>query len=871
MEGGPLPPSAVGGVVLDLSYYEQITLQPLDNNTLLSISCVLVNASSAAVANGYGQFNGTISAPANLCNSQNCTTYQVTYGPVTVTPEVVPAGYGLQSSANGLDFRLSWVAGLASLALTPKGPTVPFAPGSTRPFSATPEMANGSVSPLDPVYQWTLSGAGWSFDAPSTGASAEIVAGPGAGTGTLSVSAEATAGNLTFDAPAVTVNLTRVVTAVENGSLARTVVDVDETDPVSVRAQGALGYSYRAEVDPGLGRANESGNCTTAPLSASTVEVDCSATVTYPAPGTARLSLEVTNGYSTATWSSPSVTVDPASALRVTPARPVGYPATSLTVGLAAANGTGDPPYGLACFDPGPAPPVCSRSAGPEWVFHATYAAAGNYSAAAWVVDSAGANRSVAVPVTIVDPLSLGPLSVPPAPAEAGLAYDLSAAVHGGALPAEAWWNASDLAAPVRVGPVGVDGVLSVPFVPPAAGPVTVSLTVRDALGETENASLALVVDPGPVASVTALTPASLPPTAVGQPVALAWRAWDALGEPVSAVTAPVDLVIENATGSPAPAWADVASLGELSGSPVGSFVVPPSAWNRGTLYLNLTPAVAGLLAVRLAGGGLEGSPVTLRVAPPDLLHLHLFAPEFAREGNRVNRTFWHVSDRSGGAVPGAYLTLQYEGPDGTTNTLLPIGWVAPGTTGLWVNYSYPSSPDGTVRLLDPAGDVLVGPVSLAPGPGGGPSLVGLPLPFVALPIAVVTGLAGASFVGRRRARELRVVFPTEEEEARRFAEGRAEVVEVVRSAGTADLATIAALWGEGPPPEDLDDWVQSLVADGTLTAAPGAEGSPGYSLAPSLPEPANPRVTIDPEALERAVAARNAVVDDDPPPAGPD
>ena len=863
VDGGPLSTPAANGVDLNVSYYEEVNVTYTVNDTPVSLNCVLVHVASAAVTDGYGHFNGTIVPPASGCGSEYCTFYSAPFGPVTVTPASLPAGYGLASSGSGLSFRLTWVAGLSSVTLAPEGSLIPFAPGSVRSFTATPWMANGSSSPLVAEFHWALSGTGWEFAVPSQQRSVDVVAGPDAGAGALSVWANATAATNTFTTPPVTVNLTSVPTTIENGSVGRTTVDVDEPEVVTVTAEGAYGYGYRAWVGTGPGLPGESENCTTSLRAPSVAEVDCSTNVTYSLPGTAELSVNVTNGFSNATWSSPPVRIDPAPALRATPSAPVGFPGITLPIVLAVANGSGDPPYGVACFDPGAAPLQCSSSGGPSWTFRPIYSTVGNYSATAWAIDSAGANRSVPIPVTVVDPLSVGSLEVSTTALEAGVSSNLSVAVTGGALPAEAWWNASDLAGPIHVGTIGGDGTIRTAFVPPAAGSVTVSLTVRDALGETEVASRTLLVAPGPPTSVTALTPSALPPTVVGRPVALAWQARDTLGEPTSGFGPSVRLVITNASGVSAPCWANVSHLGELSAAPTGAFVVPSGAWSGGTLYLNLTPAVAGLLTVDLEGAGLQGSSVRVSVAAPDLLHLRLFDPDVRHAGDRVNRTFWFVSDPAGDPVPGAYLTLEYVGPNGTTQTLLPIDWVAPGSTGVWVNYSLPASPDGSVRLLDAAGEVLVGPISLGPPAGAGAILVGPPLALVAVPVALVTGAASASFVARARWREIRVVLPNEEEEARRFAEGRAEVVEVVRSSGTVDLATIAAAWGIEPPLVDLDDWVRSLVADGTLITSMAEDGGLAYSLAPTSPEPETPRVTLDPEALERAVAARDAGVEE--------
>ena len=865
VDGGPLPPAAAGGVALNLSYEEEVNVTSVQNASEFSLTCVTVNVTAAALTNADGQFRGTILPAANGCGPFNCTYYYAPFGPVSVSPETRPAGYGLSTSGSGTAFRLVWVAGLASLTLSPSGASIAFAPGSNRTLTATPETANGTTSPLAAQFNWTVAGTGWSLVSGGTSAAATIHADAGAGAGTAAVQAKATAGNNSFVTPTRTVNLTSVATTLENGSIGAPTVDVGATEAVSVEALGAPGYAYSAEIDPGLGAPNESVNCSVAVVSETAASVDCSAGLAYSTPGTTPIAVTVTNGYSPAAWSSPLVTVVPAPALSAEPARPFGYPGVPLSIDLSAANGTGVPPYALACFASGVAPASCSTSGGPYWTFGTTYPSIGNFTALAWAIDATGTNRSISLPVSIVPPLALGPVLSSRAPLEAGVASNLSTTVAGGALPAEIWWNASDLAEPIQYGPIGSDGSLSVPFVPPAMGPVTLSVTVRDALGVREIGERNLTVGPGPAARLALVPTGTAPSVVVGHPVRLVGSAYDTVGDPVPTFNASADLVLETSQGTAASAWANVSGLGALAPAPEASFAIPSSAWKNGTLALNLTPAVAGDLLVRLEGTGLPGPPVATSVASlADADHLRLYAPYFAHRGAAVNRTYWNVSDRFGDPVPGAYLTVQYQGPEGLSNTVLEVGWSSPTTTGLWVNYSWPNATSGSVRLVDAAGDVLAGPTSLAPTAVAGTALA--PLALVTLSVGLVAGGGSAGWVARRRRPPSIRVPPSEEEETRRFAEGREGVLEVVRAAGAADLATITSAWDPDPPPADLDDWLRSLTADGSLTSETRADGTVAYAIAPRPPEGGLPQVTLDPEALERAVAARDAAVttDDD-------
>jgi hypothetical protein len=870
VDGGPLNATAAAAVALVLTYSEEINITYSPNGTQGPVSCV--RASVPVVTSSSGTFSGTIVPPAQSCvavpgGGLQCTTTTGPFGPYAVAPERTPAGYGFQANVTGGSFALAWVADLARLALTPSSSHIALPPGAPRQFRAQPLAANGSKSPISPTFTWTLSGSGWSFAARTDHGSATVVAAEGARSGSLDVAAQATVGGNSFSTPTVVIDLQAVATALDNATVARTVVDANESDPVNVTVSGAPGYAYWAAVSPGMGLASSNVTCTTVSESSLSESAECATAVSYGAPGSATISVNVTNGYSAVSWSSPSVTVEPAPALSVAPAAPVGYVGLPLSVELAMRNGSGVPPYAEACFASGIAPPECSSAPGPTWTFTPTYSATGTYPARAWVVDAAGTNRSLDLSVEIVEPLALAPLNASSTTLAAGVVADVRTTIEGGALPAEAWWNASDLSEPIHAVAVASDGPLSVPFDPPATGAVRISLAVRDALGVVRTAELSVEIAPGPVASVVPTVPSPSSPVVVGHSVSLAWSAHDALGETVGSFRAATDLVVEAASGASAPAWVNVSGVGPLSSAATGFFSVPAAAWTGGELRANFTPALAGPLSVLLEGAALPNGSVTVRLtAAPDLAHLRLYAPRVELAGTTANRTLWQVSDRFGDPVPGTYVTIAYVGPSAVNDTTVPVVWTSPQSTGAWVNYSFPASASASFRLLDPAGDVLFGPVSLAPPPVAHGPGVSVPFAAAALGLAVLAGLGIACFVvwRTRPGPAPAVPLPTDEEAARCLAEGRAVVVEAIRSLVHADPEAIARAWAAEPVPPELDEWLASLVADGTLLAAPGPDGTLDYSLAPVALDP--PRVTVDELVLERAVAAREAAVRENEP-----
>ena len=866
VDGGPAAPSTVAGVNLTYSYWlEGVVQVGLDGPT--TTVCTLNNGT--ATTGSDGAFSFTISFPSLTCwqdtnppYGEVCASWSGPYGPISIAANApAPPGYEFSSEQSGSVFDLAWVAGLSMLSVSPSADPIAVAPGAPATIVATPEAANGSQSPLVPTFRWSLNGSGWSFtETPGANGSAVIVASPAAGAGNLSVGANVTVGENVFRTSTVEVPLAVTPTELVTGTVNETSVDSGQPVGIDVAATGAPGYSYTATYSPGLGSANISKACASTPGSPTTVSVQCAASVTYPRSGSARISVAISNGYSSASWTSANVTVEPASALDWSPAAPVGYVGARIPVSLSVAPGSGIPPYRSACFV-AETVSECESTPGPDWTFFPVFSTAGNYSATVSVVDASGANATAPVTVRVVAPLHLGPV----APGLSNVTVDtsvvLSTNLTGGDLPAEVWWNVSGARSPLDAYTIDADGPTSVEYVDTSTGSVNLSVTVRDALGTlgTSNRSLSVVL--GPPTSVVFAGPGGSAAVVVGTPISLAWQAIDSahavsIGFAESAV-----LTVVGPSGSPALAWANVSGAGSLSAVPETTFVVPSGAWSGGRLPILLTPLSAGALTVTLTGAGILDPGASVAISTePDVDHLALADPRVAVGGDRTNATFWRVTDRYGNPVPGAPLIVQFLSAGVEIDRSVIAEPLPDGGSGVWINYTLPG-PGTSVRVLDLAGEILLGPVSW-PVPT---------TPSVALFSATV--LAGAGAIGvagaflptvpRRRVR--RALVEDEETAARELAEGRAAVVEILRSARAASRETVGDLWDPPPAPPDLSEWIASLVADGTLLERRTDGDEIVYSL--SLAPPVSRQVIVDPDAIDRAIARRDAAIREDEPP----
>ena len=353
----------------------------------------------------------------------------------------------------------------------------------------------------------------------------------------------------------------------------------------------------------------------------------------------------------------------------------------------------------------------------------------------------------------------------------------------------------------------------------------------------------------------------------VGVTTVFAWEALDGQGVRVPYFAVPGELTVtESGNGSAAPAWVNASAYGPLARAPNGTFPVPAVAWSAGVLKLSVVLGVAGAVTVRLNGSLLPSvpGPVALTVLP-DVDHLVLYRSAGVRNdlptSSRSYSAFWFVHDRFGDPVPGACLFIEFSTGASENASAVPVVWGTAGETGAWVNFTARGAAGGTLSVVDAAGAVVLGPMTVpaaatAP-PAGSPSLAPLAVLGVALlAVGGVGGIGALLYGGRPRPAPV----PTgEEEELRRLAEGRATVVELLRRTGPLPLSEIEARWEPSPAPPALADWVASLVTDGTLTATLEEGGPARFALAERPAE--TPQVTLDEEALKQGLARRDAAV----------
>ena len=852
--GGPKNSTGVDAVPIQYTFH--LGVRVVNARTGAEIASGCERETENATTNLSGGFAFAPALPATTCESPTtvCVEFSGPFGPYSVLPTVAPpAGFVLGSSGGPTSFDLRWVYELASVQLNLPGPSVTLSPGAPTAIVAEPKMANGSASPLHPTFTWSLSGTGWSFSMAPSGPNVTIVAAPGAGVGLLSVRASATAAGVVLDPPATSLTLLAQATVIDSGELDRTTIDAGSAIRATVLGVGAPGYAYSASVTPGLGLPTIAAPCRIGNETGGVESLRCVANVTYPSPGVAQPTARLTNGFSTSDWVFASVTIATAPEISIEPTSPTGYVGAPVPIGIATAAGTGTAPYAVACLDAGPAGSACQSSPGPAWTFAPTFATPGTFAATAWAIDSEGENGSTGFSISIVPTLVVGPVGDGGGNATAGTPLVLSSTVAGGVLPIRYWWNASGVSGSFAAGTSPIDGRLAATIVPTGAGAMTVSLTVVDALGSERESVELIAVGPAPPFSVGAVVPPPGAPVTAGAAFEIVWGAEDQDGAAVHGFAAPVVLTLDRA-GAPANGSVSVAGVGIVPPLGNGTFGVPGAGWIDGELTASITVTTAGPLSVSLGGTALPGlvEPVRLSIAP-DRSDLRLFAPRVAVGDPRGNSTFWQVTDRYGNPAPGAELAVRLVWGAASRTSLTTVFSTPGNTSGAWVNFTAPGPGSATLSVIDAAGDVVVGPLvvpSLAPGPP-------VSAATVTLATAVPVGALGAVVSGlvRRRARS---VARTQDPEAdlRRLAEGRSQVLELVRRAGAADLAELEAGWRPSPPPADLSDWLASLVADGSLSARIDPDGRARFY--PVDGRAAGPRITFDPEAFERAQRRRD-------------
>jgi hypothetical protein len=867
--GGPLNSSAAAGLNLTYNYSTDEKTVNRTTGTTISLACEALDGAANSGTNGT--FALQLVFPSSHCTPTECITSSGSFGPLVVAPASgLPSGYDLRTVANGTSLSVTLVAELGGLTLNPGGTSRVLSTGDPVGWAVQAVNAVGEASPLSPNITWNLTGTGWTFVGPGAGSNVTLEALPGAGAGQLSVAASAWVGTNRFAVGPIVVTLVAVPTAFSGGDANRTYLDAGGAVSFTADGSGAAGYSYTALIGPGLGLAPVDWSCASSPSGEDTVSLACAGAVTYPSPGTADPSVQLTNTFSVGEGSLPSVTVSPPPAIDLSPGLPAGYSGSPISIRVSAIPGSGTTPYARACVAPGFGLPLCSTSPGPNWTFAPVYSTPGTYSALAWVIDREGTNASTSFAVAVVAPLSLSSIATS-TPILADAPTSLSSQVTGGDVPLRFWWNASGTATPIATGVLDADGPVSMTWVPPLPGSVTLSFTVVDALGTLTSTSTLVTVGPAVASTVAEVVAPGAAPVTAGAPVAVVWQAEDLQGATVPAFSEAGDVEFTTSDGTgPTPVWVNASGVGALVEDAGGTFVIPTSAWNLGRLALTFTATHAAAYLVRLEGAGLldrtVGGEVTV-VA--DLAHLHLYDPTVLLAGARANRTFWRISDEYGNPALGAAVDILFQSGGTSNESIVPVVSVGPGATGVWVNYTSRTEAGGSLEVTETnsAGTVLLGPIAIPPASTGAPLLSA---PFVSLATLAPVGAVGVGFTAwaqrRKRAVETRDDGPPEEE-LRRLVEGRDRVIALVRDARAIDLAGLESGWGVAPAPPELPDWVASLVADGTLGARTGPDGVARFCLVVSADGP--PLILLDPDALERSAAARREMTEDPGPDAG--
>lgn len=877
--GSPLPSAYNGTVAIQdstfipvtpINYsYEAEVASAINGSAPYAYACDVENGTTHAAPDGEYNFS-ILATPQVVCGPtvggvQFCNTTSGPYGAVTLAPAPpYPTGTEPVVTQNGTRFHIEFYLDLENVSLAPAFATWPVSSGAVATFDASAWSVLGTPCPVAPIFGWSLSGEGWSFaDPPGSGPDANVTAAAGAAPGNLSVYAKLATAAGWVTTSSVTVALVAVPTMIVAASANRTTVDAGETVGFSLNGTGAPGLAYTTTLDPGLGLANVTAPCTVPNATEGPVALGCAIAFAYSANGTATPSLTLSNGASASTVRLSNISVAPAPRVEIVPGAPRGYVGSAVAVDVRVAPGTGTAPFARACLAPGAGPVACSTSSGPDWSFDPVYGAPGTYPLTAWVVDALGANQSAVSTATIAGPLGVD-LAPPTVPLAGGAGTVLSASVSGGLWPARAWWNATDLAQPFAEANLSDDGNLSATFVPPSAGPVTVSLTIVDALGARVRSDFSATVLAGPATSIVAAALAGTPTTVAGTAAVLEWEARDPAGATVPLYASPAEISLTTAAGGDVAGWVNATGLGPLSSALPGWFDVPVGAWANGTLRVTIDVPSAGTIDVGLSvadGGPAPPAPFALTVLPDDR-ELRLFDPAPAESGTRSGATLWRVTDRFGNPVPGAEVLVTTTVGSRSTTVGAYAASVGPAATAVWVNYSVPGATPATVTVSDLAGDALLAPIE-----------VGVPSPTLAEELLLVTVLPGAGagaalgiLAWRRRSipsRDSREA-PDDDPELLRLAEGRAAAIEIVRDAGAIDLAGIAARWAPPPAPPDLADWVASLVTDGTLAATDAGQGVARFALAPEPDDAVT--VVVDPEELDRALRLRAAATRDDEP-----
>lgn len=837
-------PPSVAGVAVDVHYSYLLNYTPRGGPS--SFTCVprLI----PFVTGGQGQFSVNLTIPTGGCGPSSCAAYQGPYAPVSFTLQnATPAGYEFQAGLSGAQATLRFIDALDLLETDPAGrETVSVAAPVVVVGHAL--AGDGTPTPAPVNWSWRLAGSGWALLSATNVSTLEVQASSGAGPATITVWANGSYGGRGTDLGPVGLVLSAAATAITATAVYPTQVDAGTPAEFSVNASGSGGYPYTATFAPGLGQAPVAALCSSGASSGGLVTLGCQARVTYNRSGSASPSVTVSNGFSSASAFLSPVDVSGALALAFVDPATASYPGRPVSLSVRVAEGTGTAPFGLACLTGGPSPWVCTAAPGGNATFALAFSVVGSYSLRATIQDAAGANASASTVLRVATAPQLDPLVPAPTNLTVGEPTVLTSALSGGAFPVAYWWNASAPNGTFASGSGVADGTWRTTFVPSAAGLVQVTLTAVDALGTRATALTRLLVTAGPATTIGG-TPVPLELTA-GVPLVIPWVALDSGLEAVPAFSSALSLqLLPDGGGPPGPAWVNVSGQSFAVG-PDGTVTVPASDWTDGRLNVSLTVLRAGSGQLTVGDSALlpfdRPGPYALTVSA-DPYHLHLVDPVVEQAGARSNSTLWQVVDRFGNPEPSGFVVVRELFGGGEVDADSPLHFDG-AAARVWVNYSVPGTGSGMVSVYSEWGESLLGPVQVG-------AVAPPDLSAAFLVVGAVAALGAAAVLVRRRQLQRRR-RERAEGELERFARGRSAALAAVDStARTLEEVRGRLQLGFVPEPEELSEWLQSLLAEGAVAAEPGPDGSPRYR-ASGVGEPeAPPRVEVDAAALEAALA----------------
>ncbi len=514
----PLPP--VNGVGILVGYF----YQELDRNgsRITNESCIATE--THGTTDGAGSFSVPLPIPRSGCVGPICHVATGPYGPIGFALPRVPAGYSFDEVTAGPGPAvLEWVANLETTELDLPSPTTIVSVGAPLVVGATARTAHGAPSPGPLSYTWRLSGLGWEDSPSADGTHVTVEATPGAWNASLAVEVAGSYNGTREWANSTAAVFVPVPTRILRDAESRSTVDVGVPLDLTVTGSGAAGYPYRVTLLPGLGTPAVAVPCTSTLQPNGTVGLVCAASVTYLTNGTAVPTAELTNGFSSATSALPTLTVRPGVGVELSAAAPTAYPAHPVDVTVRVVSGTGSPPFGPACLDPGLGTgATCATAPGTTWDFPVLFPAPGRYQLRATVLDVLGRTGSATVTYTIVPPLAATAVGSVQLSAPVGRSTNLTVKLTGGALPLAYWWNLSQPARTLQGGFLPFDAAVALWYSPSLLGAVDLTLTVRDALGSTRSVTFQIVgVAPSPLStprapSAPTADPWILPTVALG-------------------------------------------------------------------------------------------------------------------------------------------------------------------------------------------------------------------------------------------------------------------------------------------------------------------------------------------------------------------